>query len=154
MWYLVLFGIIGIWVLIDGIKRRLGGKAVGWAIGVFLLGPIVLPIYLAKRPLKVGQVREGGTAWNVLKNFAIFWTLTMVVAAAGGMISAGHHASTLTTDAEKAGAGIGTFLGLGMIFVIWLVPTFGAAVLGFFLKKSSIVERGPTGPLLAESSGR
>jgi hypothetical protein len=152
MWYFILYAIVGVWVLADGIRRKLGGKAIGWAIGSLLIGPILLPFYLAKRPLKAGQVREGGTAWNVLKYFALFWTLTMAIAAVAAMVSVGQHTSTLTSDAEKAGAGIGTALGLGLLFAVWILPTLGAALLGFFLKKSASIERGPTGPLVASPS--
>jgi len=34
-----------------------------------------------------------------------------------------------------------------MIFVLWLATLAVALILGLFLKKSSIVEHGPTGPL-------
>jgi hypothetical protein len=149
MWYFVLCGISAFWVFVDARKRSLGGSAIGWAIGALLIGPILLSLYLAKRPLKEGEVREGGNAWNILKNFALFWTLTMAIAAVATMTSVSRHASTYTTDAEKAGAGVGTVLGLGLLFMLWFLPTFGAALIGFFVRKSSIVERGPTGPLLA-----
>ena len=62
MWYLVLYGVFTLWVVYDSLNRRMGGSAVIWMFGTFFLGPLVLPIYLAKRPLKFGEVREGGTA--------------------------------------------------------------------------------------------
>lgn len=113
IWYLVVYGIFAVWVLVDGLKRK--AKAIPWAIGTALLGPIILPIYIAKRPLKVGEVREGGTAWNVLKNFALFWTILMVVAAIWGMVAVSEKTATLQTEAEQAGVAIGTVLGLGVI---------------------------------------
>src|SRR5215216_1015501 len=106
MWYIIIFGLLTLSVAFDASRRKLGAaKTILWAIGTFLLGVIVVPIYLAKRPLKVNEVREGGLAWNLLKNFALTWTILMV----------------------------------------------GAIVLGFFLKNSAIVERGPTGPLAQEA---
>jgi len=51
------------------------------------------------------------------------------------------------SEAEQAGAAIGATLGLGMIFGLWFIVLVGALVLGLFLKKSGIVEKGPTGPL-------
>jgi hypothetical protein len=36
---------------------------------------------------------------------------------------------------------------------LWLFPVIGALVVGLFLKKNSIVERGPTGPLIGEEAG-
>ncbi len=148
MWYIVLYGLFAIWVLVDGLKRKT--KAIPWAIGTLLLGPVVLPVYVAKRPLKAGEVREGGTGWNVLRNFALFWTVLMAVAAVWGIVAVSERAATLQTEAERAGAAIGTALGLGMIAALWFFPMVGALVLGLFLKKSSIVERGPTGPLGSE----
>src|SRR5260370_41797536 len=54
MWYLILFGMFAAWVLFDGLSRKYGGAAVGWAFGTLFLGPLVVPGYLAKRPLKNG----------------------------------------------------------------------------------------------------
>lgn len=152
MWYLALYAIFALWVLIDGLSRKLSAVAVVWAAGTLLFGPLVLPIYLAKRPLKTGEVREGGTGWNVLKNFAILWTLVMVVAAFSAFMAMGQIAGTMRSDAERAGAGIGMVLGMGFIGAVWFFPVLGATVLGFLLKKNSIVENGPTGPLVGTDS--
>jgi hypothetical protein len=79
VWYFIIFGLLALYVIIDGSSRKLEVvKTVLWAIGTFLLGVVVLPIYIAKRPLKANQIREGGFAWNVLKNFALTWTILMV----------------------------------------------------------------------------
>jgi len=56
-----------------------------------------------------------------------------------------------SSDAEQAGAAIGTVLGLGMIFFLWFVVLVAALVLGQFLKQSSVVEKGLTGPLVQSS---
>jgi len=150
MWYIVFNLIFTIWVLVDSRKRK--ANVLFWTIGTLLLGPIVLCVYFAKRPLKAGEVREGGTAWNVLKNFAFFWTLLMLFAAVSGMISVSEDISTSQSVAEKAGTAIGTVLGLGLLATLWFFPMVGAVVLGFFLKKSSVVEKGPTGPLATVSA--
>ena len=152
MWYLILYAVFAAWVLFDGFSRRTGGAAIAWALGTLLLGPIILPIYLAKRPLKNGEIREGGTGWNVLKNFAILWTIVMAVATFSGLSAMSNVTGNLRSDAERAGAGIGIFLGMGVLAAVWFVPTVGAALLGFLLKKNSIVEKGPTGPLVGSDS--
>src|SRR5258708_28900846 len=90
MWYLVLYGIFALWVLQDGLSRKLATSAAGWTLGTLLLGPIILPVYLAKRPLKKGEVREGGTAWNILKNFAVLWTVLMAIAGFSAMMQFGQ----------------------------------------------------------------
>ena len=112
---------------------------------------IVIPFYFAKRPLKAGEVREGGTAWNVTKSFAIFWTLFMFIAGVAGMISVSDIVNTASSGAEQAGAAIGTAMGMGMILGLWFIVIVGALVIGLFLKKSSIVEKGPTGSLALEA---
>jgi hypothetical protein len=146
MWYWVLNAIVALWVLLDARARKMD-HAIIWAIGTFLIMIIVVPLYFAKRPLKAGEIREGGTAWNVIKAFAILWTVFMLAAGSAGMMKASQSAITAGSDAEKAGAAIGTALGMGMIMGLWFVVIAGALVLGLFLKKSSVVEKGPTGAL-------
>jgi len=108
-----------------------------------------MPIYIAKRPLKANEVREGGLAWNLLKNFALTWTVLMV---AVGISALGAAAGTNpASDAEAAGAAIGVGLVFIILAVVWFFPMVGAIILGFFLKNSAIVERGPTGPLVEEA---
>lgn len=149
MWYFILFGLFTVWVIIDGVRRKLGAMTALWAIGAFLIGPVILPIYFAKRPLKVNEVREGGFAWNVLKNFALFWTILMV---AIGISAIGAATQTpVNSDAEAAGAAIGVTVVAVILAVVWFFPMVGALVLGFFLKKSSIVEQGPTGSMAREA---
>lgn len=152
MWYLALCGMFALWVLLDGFTRKVGASVAVWVLGTVLLGPIVLPIYLAKRPLKKGEVREGGTAWNVLKNFAILWTVFMAMAAFGALVKMGQAVGSLASDAARAGAGLGILFGMGFLAIVWFLPTCGAAVLGFLLKKNSIIETGPTGPLVGQDS--
>lgn len=142
MLILFLHAVLTIWVCFDAHKRNI--EIAPWALGTALLGVIIVPIYLAKRSLLAGEIREGGTAWNVLKNFAILWTIAMGAVTLQGLVAVSEH-STGLSGAESAGAAIGTALGLGMIGAIWLLPFVGAFILGFMLKKSSMVEKGPTG---------
>jgi hypothetical protein len=143
--YLVIYIAVAIWVFLDAKKRLINGLP--WAICTAIFGPLVVPIYLAKRPLKDGELREGGLAWNVLKNFALFWTLTIVGGGLVGMVGAADAAKGASTDLEKAGAGCGMVMGVGLLAALWFFPMVSAIVLGVFLKKSTIVEKGPTGPL-------
>ena len=87
----------------------------GWPAMTFLVGPITLPVYFAKRHLKEGEVREGGTGWNVLKNFTLLWTLMMVVVGFAGLVGVSEVVGGASSGAEQAGAAIGATLGLGMI---------------------------------------
>ena len=143
MSYWIVGLLLAAWITFDGISRHMGSRVIVWAAGSVLLGPIVCPIYFAVRPLKSGEVREGGRGWNILKNFALVWTLFMAVAAIAGMVVAAQLTAPAASDAEMAGRAIGTAFGLGLIFAAWFFPMVGAVLLGFMLKKNSIVERGP-----------
>ena len=149
MWYFVLYLLFAVWVFTDAKKRM--NHPIGWPVATLVLGPIVLPVYFAKRNLKAGEVREGGTGWNVIKNFALFWTLTIAMGVMAGLVNIGQTVDPSATHAQKAGAALGATLGVGMIFVLWLVVLIAALILGLFLKKSSIVEYGPTGALAQEA---
>lgn len=50
LYFLVYIG-IGIWVYLDA-KRRLQANQIVWPIATCILGPVVVPLYLAKRNLK------------------------------------------------------------------------------------------------------
>ena len=142
MLYFIIYGIIAIWVFFDAKKRN--NNIFGWAIGTFIIGPFMLPFYLAKRNLKNDEVREGGTAWNVLKNFALVWTITMLITGTFSFVGAGSVINQSASDAEQVGAVIGTGLGMGFIFLIWFIPMISALITGLFMKKSSVVEKGPS----------
>ena len=131
---------IGIWMNFDGKKRRF--PVLLWCVSVIIFGPLVFPIYLAKRPLLHGEIREGGTLWNILKYFALFWTVYLLAAWIVGVSSASQLDPS--TDGEKAAAGFGILIGTGFLFVMWFFPMLSALILGLFLKKNSIVEHGPT----------
>lgn len=143
--YFIIYIAIAIWVFRDSKARRINGMP--WAVCTAILGPTVVPVYLAKRPLKSGEIREGGIAWNILKNFALFWTLTILVVGLAGMVNASNAAKNAHSDAEKAGAGCGIVAGVGILIAMWFIPMICALVLGFFLKNSTVLEKGPTGPL-------
>ncbi len=152
LYFLVYIG-IGIWVYLDA-KRRLQANQIVWPIATCILGPVVVPFYLAKRNLKQGEVREGGTPWNIVKYFAMFWTLTMFLAGISGMAGASEVADSASSDAERAGAAIGTGLGMMFLFALWFIIIVSALVFGLFVKKSSVIENGPTGPLAHSSDSQ
>ena len=134
MWYLLLAAAVSTWVFVDARARK--GNAAGWTLATFFLMVVALPYYFAKRSLRAGEVREGGTAWNFLRAFAILWTVTVAIAAAALIM---------------AGPSLGTMLGLSMIGPLWFFPMIGAVVLGLLLKKNTIIEHGPTDSLLPSS---
>lgn len=90
MWYVWLNLAVALWVFYDAYSRKMHLWFL-WGFGTAFLTVIVVPFYLAKRPLKEGERREGGTSWNVIKNFALFWTLSMVAAGLSGIMKVSEH---------------------------------------------------------------
>lgn len=151
MWFFLLWLGFAIWVFFDS-KNRRTNKGALWAVGALFAGVVVLPIYFAKRNLYAGEVREGGTGWNTVKVFALYWTITMFVAGIAGMGAASRVVSDASSSAEQAGAAIGSMLGLGLLIGLWFAVLVGTLVIGLFLKKSSVVENGPTGELVGQEA--
>ena len=108
-----------------------------------MLLPLALPIFLATRPLKNGEVREGGTAWNVLKNFAYVWTFVTAFAVITAFMAVEKLNYSLTTDVERATNWAGEIRGLSVTLALWFVLSGGAVMLGFSLTKDSVIETGP-----------
>jgi hypothetical protein len=145
MWYFIIFGIIALWVFIDA-KERKSDPAL-YTFLTLIIGIIALPIYLANRNLKPGEIREGGRGWNIMKNFIILWSILCVIWGLYGVVLMDEYIGGASGGAEEVGAFLGVTLGFGMIFGVWLIFTVGALVIGLLIKKSSVVERGPTGEL-------
>ena len=146
MWYLLLWLGFAIWLFFDSKNRRMN-KGVLWSVGTLFAGVVVLPIYFSKRNLYAGETREGGAGWNAVKVFALYWTLTMFVSGLAGMGAASRAVSDASSSAEQAGTAIGSMIGLGLLVGLWFAVLVGTLVIGLFLKKSSVIENGPTGGL-------
>ena len=175
MWYFVLCASFALWIFIDAKKRM--NHVVGWPLAILLLGLILyvldwplailflglivlLSIYLAKRNLKEGEVRSGGTGWNTLKYFVALWTIAIAVLAVWSLLEIPDFAlqqydfvieqsedTVIEQAVEDTIIGTAVLASLGMLFFIWFGVLVGALVLGLILKDSNIVEKGPTGPL-------
>lgn len=147
MGYWIVAGLMALWVLRDARQRREQASAFGWGIGALLVPFLALPLYLASRPLKAGEVRAGGKPWYILKHFAITWTILLLAVGVSTALELAVGVATPVTEADKAGYAFASVLGLGLIAMYWFFPTMGALLLGFFLRKPSVIERGPTGRL-------
>lgn len=149
MKYFLLNILLAGWVFFDA-KKRLNSKF-GWSAGTFFIGFLFLPIYLARRNLKQGEVREGGTAWIVAKNMALWWTVTMlgliVVGWFSAIIGISNRQNNYLVTSEDAGAeALGTSIGSAILVGIWFVVTIVIVAFGFMFKNRT-VENGPTGAL-------
>ncbi len=135
MRYIIPLGFFGILVLIDGLFRRLGFRAVLWCLGAIAFGPFCIPLYLAKRPLKIGETRKGGSGWIYLKFFSLFWTVYVINWAA--IILYHFHL-------DRPEPVLFEVFTLWLFWVIWLLPAITALIMGLIFRNKSLVEKGPT----------
>lgn len=79
--------------------------------------------------IQVEQRRRGVFGWIFL---GLFWAynLLMVIWLFSGLAEIGETSTQLSTDAERAGAAIGTAIGVSMVLGIWMS---GAVILGLFV---------------------
>ena len=145
--YLLLSVAAALFVLRDAARRKAARAA--WAVAAALAWPIALPLWMATRPLRAGERRSGGRAWNGLRYFALSWTVlwgAQLLAALGvGAVVAG----TARSEADRA-SGLGMVVLLAVIYgVIWFFPALGALLLGLVLRKPAVVEHGPDPTALA-----
>ena len=145
MWYWILNLIIAFWIFSDARTRKMELPGL-WAAGCFVLMLFVVPFYLARRPLKAGEVREGGTVWNFCKSFSILWTLLMFVVGVGGKIATSNALQKANLDPSGSGMLFVTGFGFIMIVGLWFLVLASALAMGFY-NRNSIAELGPTGPL-------
>jgi hypothetical protein len=139
--------VLAVWVGRDASRRQTRTAPFLWALGVLLIWMLFFPLYLTKRPLKAGEVRSGGGGWNFMKNLAIVVTAYVPVVMVLGLPDVAAQAPS-TEEAVALVVIFVLLLGLG-----WLIFAGGVLVIGLILRKSSIIERGPTGTL-AQVSGR
>ena len=141
MWYWCLYGLLAAWVLYDA--RQRDTTSLIWAAGTLIFGPVIFPVYVAKRPLKHGEVRAGGAAWNILRNFALYWHLPMIVLAFAVTSTFIETNRLLETYNPSAKYSTGATLCLALIGIMWGIPIASALLLGLCFKDSSAVDRGP-----------
>lgn len=81
MWPRWLRFLASLWVAFDSRKRQ--GRDIFWFVVVFALGPLLVPFYLASRPLLANEKRAGNFCWNVLVGFEslLFWLLSLALSA-------------------------------------------------------------------------
>jgi hypothetical protein len=140
--------VLAVWVIWDAGRRQTQTAPFLWGLGVLLFWILFFPLYLAKRPLKAGEVRSGGRVWNFMKNLAIVVTVYVPIVMVLGLSEVAAQA----TSVEEAVALVVIFVLL--MGLIWLIFAGGLLVVGVILKKSSVVERGPTGTLTQASGGQ
>jgi hypothetical protein len=77
----------------------------------------------------------------------------MIVVGVSYLSSVSKVATTAQSGAAKVGTAIGATLAIGIMVAAWFVPVVGALLVGLLVKKSNLVETGPTGSLASLRSG-
>ena len=124
MWPRWLRFLVAAWVAWDASNRK--ASILLWTFVVLLLGPFLVPVYLATRPLLHSEQRQGGLIWNILWNLEAVLSALMAFAAFGALAqnleSADHQDLALVRRAEvKAGSIVGFIVilaGLGIYRII------------------------------------
>lgn len=80
MWPRWLRAIATIWVAWDSKNRKTLDWF--WVLVILLLGPLLVPVYMALRPLLPREKRAGGLIWNVFVNCEKFFIWIAGAAAA------------------------------------------------------------------------
>lgn len=147
----LLFGLMAVvaavGVILDGRDRKVpSGALMLHALACLVAFILALPWYLAVRPLKEGEVREGGRAWNVLRYFALTWTVMNAILLIVWIFAVNRHDPAIDRYIVR----FLLWFTLTFIILLWFWPMVFAVLLGFFLKNSALVERGPTGLLAVE----
>lgn len=91
------------------------------------------------------EKHQRGFFGQMFKWLFIGFNVIMLISLVGGMMAVSNHTATLTSQAERAGATIGTAMGMSAILFVWVV---GIVVLGIFVLltkgKKVIVEEART----------
>jgi len=131
---------VGLWTLVDARKRREPFDWLGLAIVTAVLWPIALPLYVANRNLKEGEVRIGGRGWQIAKNYFVLVTVIFLT------LGLRACAYILERDEPHAWPWMVATLSFSYVWFIVMLIFFRARR----RKNPDEVERGPTGALAEE----
>jgi hypothetical protein len=81
------------------------------------------------RTVRIEKRQRGVFGWIFLVAFWA-WNVFMGIGLIGGIANNVEMADHISGEAQKAGHAIGTVMGAGMLFVIWVL---GAILLGLFV---------------------
>lgn len=134
--------LLAMWVLLDSTPRR---APFMWIVGTALLGPIILPVYRARRPLIGAEIRDGGPDWIVSRHFAWVWTVVMAIVIFWVALSIINEVgiSENYSEDDTAAANISRYLALLFLGVCWIVPVGAALLFSIVSYADGVVEYGP-----------
>jgi hypothetical protein len=125
LWYPLWTAAAAAWVFVDA-RARLAKRH--WIAAVAIAGPAGLAAYLAFRPLRESESREGGRAWQFLSMLVVWWTALLAVAALWNLVL--------------------PFVDVQTIAIAWAFVAVPALVMGLAVKRNT-TEHGPSGALRA-----
>lgn len=79
------------------------------------------------------ETYQRGFFGRAFKALFIIFNILMLLWLVLGMVAVSNHSVKLTSEAERAGATIGTAIGFSYILFVWIV---GAVILGLFVMMS------------------
>ena len=120
MWPRWVRGIITLWVAYDGQQRK--GLDLFWVLVILLLGPLLLPFYLAVRPLMKDETRRGGFFWNA------FWNFEKLISTLAGLATSAVFIENMMESENKSLAEVkraeikaGSILGVVAIVLFFVI---------------------------------
>ena len=92
--------------------------------------------------------------YKFIKWSIYIWTAFCLFGFISGLVGVSEMPQP-TSDAERAGATIGTAIGLGFWALLWFVPTVGLAVIGLLVRpRAQQLEGTPAPPILCPECGK
>jgi hypothetical protein len=140
--------LLGRWVYLDTAARGVRNP-IAWAIIVPISWIFMLPVYLARRPLVAGEVRTGGTWWNLLRAFAATYAVGTALLALRYLRPALFGLVWAIAAGNRAVMALLQFVGVLLLIALPAVLALGV---GMFLRKQT-TEVGPTASLTVRAPG-
>ena len=129
-------------VIKDSFSRE--GKLPHWGIllvSIFNFWAFALPFYFVRRRLLEGEMRTGGYYWNLCRYFVLLWTLLFIVFLSRVVVQRSTQGDFSDLIAAIAASGI--------FYSMWFAGVSLAAVVGFTLRRSDLVEVGAGEPMIS-----
>ena len=141
MWPKWLRALTTLWVAWDSRHRK--GLDMFWVLVVLLLGPLLIPFYLAARPLLKGESRRGSFLWNALWNFEKPFSALLGIAAtavfAQNMMTAPDKD---LAEVKRAEIKAGTILGTMAILLLFALERLGFDAVREYFESDLPLEKG------------
>ncbi len=107
-----------------------------WVLAILLLGPLLLPIYLATRPLLKGERRVGGLIWNLFVSCeSLFTWLAGLAAAAVFVENVSMPYDKSLAEVKRAEIKAGSLIGVALFIVLAGLEKMGFELLREHVEK-------------------